>query len=363
VRSVVNTRIAPGQIRLDASTVCQLKCPSCPTTTGQVAKFLKSGFLKVDDFRKLLDDNPQLTLIELSNWGEVLLNPQLPQILQYAYEKSVQLTLRNGVNLNTAKPEILESLVKYQVRYITCSIDGASPETYSVYRVRGDFNRVIANIERINEFKQQYHSPYPKLTYQFVMFGHNEHEVQQARALAARLDMKFAPKLNWDDLYDEPFSPVRDHDLIARESGLGVSNRAEYKEKFGQAFATRSFCREMWTAPQVNFDGRVIGCCINHWDDYGNAFKDGLFKVLNNERMRYARSMLLGKAKERVDIACTGCKFYQAMKENGSWIRQADIGQPASRIFATIRSMVPARLRQVRKHLASLLASVESRDT
>jgi|ERR1700683_858747 len=358
-----NTKIAPDQIRLDASTICQLKCPSCPTTSGAIAKFLKSGFLKFDDFRKLVDDNPQIKLIELSNWGEALLNPQLPRILQYAYEKSVQLTLGNGVNLNTAKAGILESLVKYQVLYITCSIDGASPETYSRYRVRGDFNRVIANIERINEFKRQYHSPYPKLTYQFVMFGHNEHEIRQARALAARLDMKFVPKLNWDDLYDEAFSPVRDHDLIARESGLGIANRAEYKEKFGHAWAQKPICGEMWTAPQVNFDGRVIGCCVNHWDDYGNAFKDGLFKVLNNERMRYARSMLLGEAKERVDIACTRCKFYQAMKENGSWIRQADIGQSASRISAAIRSMVPTGLRQVGKHLASLLASVESRDT
>lgn len=107
---MVKTKIAPAQIRLDASTICQLKCPGCPTTSGQIAKFLKPGFLKFDDFKKLVDDNPALTLIELSNWGEVLLNPQLPRILQYACEKGVHLSLRNGVNLNTAKPEVLESL-------------------------------------------------------------------------------------------------------------------------------------------------------------------------------------------------------------------------------------------------------------
>ena len=345
----MKTKITPEQIRLDASTICQLKCRGCPTTSGQIAKFLKSGFLKFDDFRKLLEDNPRIKLIELSNWGEALLNPQLLQILQYAYGKGVHLSLKNGANLNTVKPEVLEGLVKYQLRFITCSIDGASPGTYSVYRVRGHFNRVVRNIKRINEFKQKYNSPYPELSYQFVVFGHNEHEIQEARALAARLNMKFALKLNWDDLYDTPFSPVRDHDLIARESGLGVANRAEFREKFGQAYLQKWICAEMWTSPQVNFDGRVAGCCVNHWDDYGNAFTDGLLKILNNERMRYARLMLLGKAQERADIACTTCKFYKAMKEDGSWIQREDIGLPRSRIYAAIRSVVPKRVRQAAK--------------
>ncbi len=334
---MVKTTIAPGRIRLDASTVCQLKCPCCPTTSGQIAKHLKSGFLKFDDFRKLVDDNPQVRLIELSNWGEALLNPQLAQILQYAYGKGISLTLGNGANLNTVKPQVLESLVKYQLRLITCSIDGASPGTYSTYRVGGDFNRVIGNIELINEFKQKYHSPYPELNYQFIAFGHNEHEIQQARALAARLNMRFSLKMNWDDLYDTPFSPVRDHELIARESGLGVATRAEYREKFGHEYLQKPICAEMWTAPQVNFDGKVVGCCVNYWDDYGNAFTEGLLKVLNNERMRYARLMLLGKAQARADIACTTCKFYQAMKSTDSWIHSRDIG-PTSRIGAALRS-------------------------
>jgi hypothetical protein len=245
------------------------------------------------------------------------------------------------------------SLVRYQLRLITCSIDGASPDTYSVYRVRGNFDRVIMNIERINEFKHQYKSPYPELTYQFVAFGHNEHEIQQARALAARLNMNFALKLNWDDLYDKPFSPVRDHELIARESGLGVANRAEYKERFGEGYLQKATCLQMWTSPQVNFDGRVVGCCVNYWDDYGNAFSHGLLTILNNKRMRYARLMLLGKARERTDIPCTTCKHYLAMKESNSWISSADLGLPASGIHAKISSMVPERLRRAAARLVS----------
>jgi hypothetical protein len=230
---------------------------------------------------------------------------------------------------------------------------GRRPKPTLVYRVRGDFNRVIGNLERLNEFKQQYNSPYPELSYQFVAFGHNQHEIQQARALAERLNMQFRLKLNWDDFHDTPFSPVTDHDLISRESGLGVANRSEFKEKFGEAYLQKPICADMWMAPQVNFDGRVLGCCVNYWDDYGNAFTDGLLKVLNSERMRYARRMLLGKAVGRADIACTTCKFYRAMKESGSWMRRQDIGLPASRISGAVRAVVPQGLRKTVRRLLS----------
>jgi len=307
----------------------------------------------LDDFKKLVDENPQIKDIELSNWGEALLNPRLPEMICYAFEKNVHLSLGNGANLNTVKPEVLESLVKYQLRRITCSIDGASQETYSTYRVRGDLAKVIENIERINELKQKYNSAYPELSFQFIAFGHNEHEIQQARALAARLNMSFSLKLNWDDLYGAPFSPVRDRDLIARESGLGVGDRAQYREKFDEAYLQKATCAQMWTEPQVNFDGRILGCCVNYWDDYGNAFADGLLTILNNERMRYARRMLMGKARERANIPCTNCKHYLAMKQTGGWISPRDIGLPASRFGKAIRSLTRSARVVVDRILAS----------
>src|SRR5262249_42375213 len=119
------------------------------------------GFLRFEDFRKLLDDNPGLKRIELSNWGEIFLNPALLSVLKLAHERGVYLTADNGVNLNKIRPEVLEGLVRYQFRSLVCSIDGASEETYSIYRVRGKFANVIDNIRKINELKQRYSSPLP----------------------------------------------------------------------------------------------------------------------------------------------------------------------------------------------------------
>jgi MoaA/NifB/PqqE/SkfB family radical SAM enzyme len=110
--SLINSQIKPRGIRLEAATVCQLKCPSCETAQGITHEKLGSGFLKLKDFEKLVDENTWVSTIELSNWGEIFLNPDLSDIIQYAYENNVALRASNGVNLNTVKEKILEDLVQ-----------------------------------------------------------------------------------------------------------------------------------------------------------------------------------------------------------------------------------------------------------
>ncbi len=309
-------RIAPRTIRVEASSFCQLRCPSCPTASGAIGPAIGSGFLRLADFRKLLDDNPWLRQVELSNYGEVFLNPDLLAILEYAARKSVFASLGNGVNLNHARPEVLEGLVKYRVRNLTCSIDGASPETYRQYRVRGDFDRVIDNIKRINEFKKSHNSELPRLHWQFVVFGHNEHEIPAAREMACILGMTFRTKLSWDP----DFSPVRNKDLVRRQTGSAAVTREEHERIHGQKYLD-NICHQLWDAPQINWDGKILGCCRNFWGDFGgNAFASGLAESVNGETMVYARDMLLGKQPARDDIPCTSCELYHWRRDHGQWV-------------------------------------------
>ena len=73
--------IEPVSIRLEASSHCQLRCPSCPTTDGSIDQAIGMGFLTAGDFRTFLERNPSVQNIELSNYGEIFLNPQLLEIL------------------------------------------------------------------------------------------------------------------------------------------------------------------------------------------------------------------------------------------------------------------------------------------
>ena len=294
--------IKPSKLRLEASSLCQLRCPSCPTTTKAIHPVVGTGFLKLDDFRKLIEENPGLREVELSNYGEIFLNPELSAIMREAFDRHVRLTANNGANLNHVGENVLEDLVKYRFKGITCSIDGASKETY---------------IEKINQLKRKYHSIYPRLLWQFVVFGHNEHEIPAARKLAHQLQMDFYIKLSWD----AKFSPVRDRGFVMKELGLSAATRKDFKQVYGVDYA-QEICNQLWDQPQINWDGKVLGCCRNFWGDYGNAFADGLSNSLNNEKMEYAREMLVGKRPARADIPCTTCDIYVGMKKNQSWVER-----------------------------------------
>ncbi len=316
----------PTFVRLDASTVCQLKCPSCPTATGATGKKLGVGTLKFEDFKRFIRQNPKVSHIELSNWGEVFLNKDLIKILSYAYRHNVCLYIANGANMNNIREDVLEALVKYKLRRITCSIDGASQESYVQYRIKGNFDRVIEHIKMINRWKAKYKSPYPQLKWQFVAFGHNEHEIAKAQEMAKALGMSFFLKLSWADLYDLPdFSPVQNKELVGKETGLGVASRKEYLAKYGNDYVEHTCCWDMWNAPQINYDGRMLGCPINYWGDYGNVLDKGLDPILNGEKMKHARDMLMGKREAKEDVPCTTCKVYHRLKKDQAWVTEKDV--------------------------------------
>jgi MoaA/NifB/PqqE/SkfB family radical SAM enzyme len=299
-------------IRLDATSRCQLKCPICATASGKIDKsIIGTGFLRIENFTQFIDRNPTINNVELSNWGELFLNPHLIKILKYAFNKGVSLTASNGVNLNNVKEKTLEALVKYKFKRMSISIDGATPEIYKIYRIGGDLNTVINNIKIINQYKKEYNSTFPQLGWQFVIFGHNEHQIGLAKKMAKELNMSFNPKLN----FSKNYSPIKNRDLITQETNLTALTRKEYVQKMKKKFGKT--CEQLWLNPQVNWDGTLLGCCINKDVSFGNVFKDDLEKCLKSERYQYTKKMLLDKKKARVDIPCTTCNQYKNILKVG----------------------------------------------
>jgi hypothetical protein len=126
--------------------------------------------------------------------------------------------------------------------------------------------------------------------------------------------MEFNAKLSWD----AEFSPVRDSERVAAATGTGAANRNEYQRQHGVDYM-QHICHQLWDNPQINWNGKVLGCCRNFWGDFGgNAFRDGLEASLNNEKIAYARDMLLGRAPARDDLPCTTCDSISACGATGA---------------------------------------------
>jgi MoaA/NifB/PqqE/SkfB family radical SAM enzyme len=316
---------SPISIRIEACSLCQLRCVLCPSARGETLPVIGRGWLKAADFEHLLEQNPQIRRVELGNFGEVFLNPEFPQILRCAFERGVITEIDEGANFNHVSDEALEALVRYQTSVVRCAIDGATQETYRRYRVGGDLRKVVRNIQALNRLKHRYGSDKPHLIFQFVIFGHNEHEIEAAGALAQILQMEIRFKLN----FMGNCLPVRDRQRV--RACVGYADREEYLQSEGRHYQ-RHQCYEMWDNPQINWDGKLLGCSRNFWGWYAeNVFTEGLTQSLNNERISRARLVLMGGEEAGEDSPCSRCGVYRSMREREDWITEAELRERPSR--------------------------------
>lgn len=313
----------PKYIRVDASTVCQLKCPSCYMRNDKegVKNGCGTGHLKFENFKKLVDEN-NFEQIELSNSGEAFLNPELVKILEYAYSHGIKPSFTNGVNLNYLTDEQAEALVKSQTDTVTVSIDGASQESYEKYRVGGSYKKVLENVKKILYYKKLYKSEFPYVNWKFIVFGYNEHEILKVKEEAEKLGVD---KLIFDTNWDNNFSPIKNADFVKKETGIDAldinTSPVVQLQEYLDGKIEWYFCHDLWY-PQINWDGQVLGCCANYKSNFGgNVFKDGLINALNNPKMIYAKNMVTNNAPPIEGIPCTNCWCYKAMKEADLWLK------------------------------------------
>ncbi|MBU4352825.1 MAG: radical SAM protein [Nanoarchaeota archaeon] len=315
------------RLDISLSNCCQLRCPKCPSGRRGFSLADENEYMKFEDFRSLLDGNPQIKEVLTNCRGEMFLNPDLLQIMEYAFKKGVAMGNSCGVNLNNVNEGVLEGLVKYRFRLLLCSLDGASPETYSTYRIGGDFNKVIEHIRTINHFKKTYKSEYPKLIWQFIVFGYNEHEIDAAKEMARELNMEFSPKMQTNP--GQAFSSIRNREMVMKKTGWSVTTREEFAEKTGSEYI-RSVCHSLWLGPRVDWDGTITGCgCFrkNQGAFGGNALVDGYLSAITHEKIEYAKKMLLGQEKPKDNIPCTTCQLYLDMRNSKNFLTLKEIFQ------------------------------------
>jgi len=299
-----------NEVSIDFSTMCQLKCKECSTSKGITHKgIIGKGQFSFENFQKFVDNNPQITRMEMSNWGEIFLNKNIAQIIKHAYEHNIILYCGNGTNFNNVDDLVLEYLVKYKVEYLNLSIDGVTQETYEKYRVGGNIHNVFKNIERLNYYKKQYNSEYPKLSWQFIIFGHNEHELPLVKKLCEKYDMAFNPKLNYSN-----YSPVKDREYVRRESGLGVADRQEFKKLHKKEY--KAPCYHCFTSPQINWDGKILGCSINKWKALGNISSISIRQWMNSDTYKNLVGILFEDHTCDESLPCYYCPNYKKIQEN-----------------------------------------------
>jgi MoaA/NifB/PqqE/SkfB family radical SAM enzyme/2-polyprenyl-3-methyl-5-hydroxy-6-metoxy-1,4-benzoquinol methylase len=132
---------------------CNLKCKMCPTISYTIGKSLMSDSV----FKKVLDiiKNYHLEQIDLTGWGEPLLDPKLED--KIVHIKQANNTLRVGFTTNGTlfHEERVTSILDSGVDWISISFDGASKEVYERIRTGSSYEKVLENLRFLSSTRDK----------------------------------------------------------------------------------------------------------------------------------------------------------------------------------------------------------------
>jgi MoaA/NifB/PqqE/SkfB family radical SAM enzyme len=80
-------------------------------------------------------------------------------------------------------------IVSSGLKKLIISADGITQESYEKYRVEGNLEKVKEGILNLALAKKNAKSQYPKIVFQFIIFKHNEQDVNEVKTWAKKLDV------------------------------------------------------------------------------------------------------------------------------------------------------------------------------
>ncbi|MBM3251211.1 MAG: radical SAM protein [Candidatus Omnitrophica bacterium] len=290
-----NLPFLPFILGIEPGNACNLNCPLCPT--GRREEGLEKGFMEFCLFKKIFDDlEDYLSCINLYSWGEPLLNKDLIKMITYAKDINKGIRITTSTNLNITNKEMLKGLVVSGIDEIIVSCDGASEASYSKYRVGGDFKLVMDNLRYLAQTKTAFKAK-TAVIWNFLVFRHNEHEIEMARKTAQAIGVLFRIGLMRTSMKDEILKPHQD--AISKDKDW-IPDNPEYSAYDKEKCVTKKIiktCRKPWQEISINWDGKVFPCCAVYGGKYnfGNVKEKSIREVWNNRFYLEARKQILNK--------------------------------------------------------------------
>jgi MoaA/NifB/PqqE/SkfB family radical SAM enzyme len=268
----------PIEWMLEVTNRCDLACPMCLRDKARfVQRDMDPHFAK-----HLLDDaRSRPSAIWPYGFGEPLLYPALPEIIGYAKEKQILVSLStNGTHLSE---DVGHKLLDSRLDYLIVAFDGATPETYAKYRKGARFHQVKANVERFIASKLARGSSL-HLTLQMILMKDTAQEIARFKRL-------------WN-------VPGVDCVRVREDlSSSGVSPKPPIKHRP---------CFFLWRGPLfVQAAGTVIPCPYYHGSEaFGDLRRESPMQAWNSPKMEALRRAHISGDLSQFPI-CAKCPRYQ----------------------------------------------------
>jgi radical SAM protein with 4Fe4S-binding SPASM domain len=282
----------PQRVRIEVSSLCNLRCRHCPTGTSY--KGLPRSLMPPDLYALLLSQLKEIRNLAdcvMYLGGEPLLHPDLPAMIrQIKQETSVVRVIFNTNGMLLSK-SLCRRLADCGINRIEISVDGRSPEENNAIRTGSDYYRVKENIHLLRRLA-------PSIL------------VCIANTLIRRPFDPELPEIPSFLLQDFPGLPIQSN-YAMHWPGMDLTNSAMASAATRLQEADR-FCSKPFTELAVRANGDVVPCCYDLASELvlGNIRGQTLLAIWQGKNCADLRNVILQDDTSRLPALCRKCIVY-----------------------------------------------------
>lgn len=178
-----------SDVFIDIVGPCNIACAMCPQGSLEGHRGERGGgFMPVALFEqtvKFLQEQGALgDSVNLYNWGDPLLHPDLAGILEVCMARGVEAII--STNLSYPLKHV-RALAELGVSLLIVSVSGFSSGCYSRNHVRGNFERVKENLDALSADRGQIR----EILLKYLVFRYNENEIAIAKTFSQAAGFQF----------------------------------------------------------------------------------------------------------------------------------------------------------------------------
>jgi radical SAM protein with 4Fe4S-binding SPASM domain len=325
----------PAFLQIEPVGQCNLRCQMCPIL------FRKDGpphgppaFMPFADFTALLDQFPAVRELQLQGLGEPMMHPRFFEMVRYATERGIQVSTNSNLTLLNARRAAMA--VASGLDWLHVSIDGATAATYERIRVRGHFDRLLANLGHLAAAKRQAGSILPHVRLVVVVMRQNLPELADLVRLAHHWSMEaiFVQHLAHDfaeSSLPADYLPMREFvqaQTLLEEAPERIAHYFDEARRVAEELGVplrlprtrprlhppgtpgRTRCDWPWSGAYLSYQGYAMPCCMVATPDrsnFGNMTAHGVREIWDGEAYQKFRQQL---ASEEPPEICRTCSVY-----------------------------------------------------
>ena len=267
--------IASSQVRsvhLEITDKCNANCPMCPRTHhgGRLNPNLRNIEMSFETAKKVFPSDfvKQLSFLQMcGSFGDPIVAKDMVYILRYLRSENPKIGLgihTNGSARAKAWWHELGTLLSNKNDYCKFAIDGLE-DTHAIYRQNTSWEKIMTNAESFIAAGGIAH-------WEFLIFKHNEHQVEEARKLSKSMGFKMFYAKKTSRFYNhktgknEPYPIMNKNDEIIGylEPPTQAKNiNAVSLSEQGQAFDRTISCSSAQDRSiYVSASGEIFPCCF-----------------------------------------------------------------------------------------------------